>query len=386
VRVGVPRETFNGERRVALVPALVPGLKKAGFEVTVEKGAGEAAGFPDAQYVEKGAALGTRDEAFAADIVLQVRAFGANREAGRADLARLRAGQVLIGFLDPLGTPEAAAELAKTGVTACSMELMPRITRAQSMDALSSMATVAGYRAVLLAALKLPKMFPMLMTAAGTLSPAKVFVIGAGVAGLQAISAARRLGAVVHGYDVRPAAAEQIRSLGAKVVDLGLDTAGSEDKGGYAKALDEEFYRRQREVMAKVVAESDVVITTAQVPGRKAPILVTAEMVRGMAPGSVVVDLAAEGGGNCELTRPGQDVVEHGVHVLGPVNLASDVPLHASQMYAKNLVTLLGEIVKKGELALDPANEVVAGVVVTRGGEVVHPRVREALAPAGATA
>ncbi len=386
MRVGVPRETFNGERRVALVPALVPGLKKAGFEVTVEKGAGEAAGFPDAQYVEKGATLGTRDEAFAADIVLQVRAFGANREAGRADLAKLRAGQVLIGFLDPLGAPEAAAELAPTGVTACSMELMPRITRAQSMDALSSMATVAGYRAVLLAALKLPKMFPMLMTAAGTLSPAKVFVIGAGVAGLQAISAARRLGAVVHGYDVRPAAAEQIRSLGAKVVDLGLDTAGSEDKGGYAKAQDEAFYRRQREVMAKVVAESDVVITTAQVPGRKAPILVTAEMVRAMAPGSVVVDLAAEGGGNCELTRPGQDLVEHGVHVLGPVNLASDVPLHASQMYAKNLVTLLGEIVKKGELALDPANEVVAGVVVTRGGEVVHPRVREALAPAGATA
>ena len=386
MRVGVPRETFNGERRVALVPALVPGLKKAGFEVTVEKGAGEAAGFPDAQYVEKGATLGTRDEAFAADIVLQVRAFGANREAGRADLAKLRAGQVLIGFLDPLGAPEAAAELAPTGVTACSMELMPRITRAQSMDALSSMATVAGYRAVLLAALKLPKMFPMLMTAAGTLSPAKVFVIGAGVAGLQAISAARRLGAVVHGYDVRPAAAEQIRSLGAKVVDLGLDTAGSEDKGGYAKAQDEAFYRRQREVMAKVVAESDVVITTAQVPGRKAPILVTAEMVRAMAPGSVVVDLAAEGGGNCELTRPGQDLVEHGVHVLGPVNLASDVPLHASQMYAKNLVTLLGEIVKKGELALDPANEVVAGVVVTRGGEVVHPRVREALAPAGVTA
>ncbi|MCL4821826.1 MAG: Re/Si-specific NAD(P)(+) transhydrogenase subunit alpha [Vicinamibacteria bacterium] len=386
MRVGVPRETFNGERRVALVPALVPGLTKAGFEVTVEKGAGEAAGFPDAQYVEKGATLGTRDEAFAADIVLQVRAFGANREAGRADLAKLRAGQVLIGFLDPLGAPEAAAELAPTGVTACSMELMPRITRAQSMDALSSMATVAGYRAVLLAALKLPKMFPMLMTAAGTLSPAKVFVIGAGVAGLQAISAARRLGAVVHGYDVRPAAAEQIRSLGAKVVDLGLDTAGSEDKGGYAKAQDEAFYRRQREVMAKVVAESDVVITTAQVPGRKAPILVTAEMVRAMAPGSVVVDLAAEGGDNCELTRAGVDVVEHGVHVLGPVNLASDVPLHASQMYAKNLVTLLGEIVKKGELALDPANEVVAGVVVTRGGEVVHPRVREALAPAGATA
>jgi NAD(P) transhydrogenase subunit alpha len=386
VRVGVPRETFNGERRVALVPALVPGLKKAGFEVTVEKGAGEAAGFPDAQYVEKGAVVGSRDEAFAAEIVLQVRAFGANREKGRADLAKLRAGQVLVGFLDPLGAPEAAAELAKTGVTACSMELMPRITRAQSMDALSSMATVAGYRAVLLAALKLPKMFPMLMTAAGTLSPAKVFVIGAGVAGLQAISAARRLGAVVHGYDVRPAAAEQIRSLGAKVVDLGLDTAGSEDKGGYAKAQDEAFYRRQREVMAKVIAESDVVITTAQVPGRKAPILVTAEMVRAMAPGSVVVDLAAEGGGNCELTRAGEDVVEHGVHVVGPVNLASDVPLHASQMYAKNLVTLLGEIVKKGELALDPANEVVAGVVVTRDGEVVHPRVREALAPAGATA
>lgn len=381
MRVGVPRETFGGERRVALVPALVPGLKKAGLEVTIEQGAGEAAGYPDAQYVDKGATLGSREECFAADIVLQVRAFGANREAGRADLARLRAGQVLIGFLDPLGAPEAAAELAATGVTACSMELMPRITRAQSMDALSSMSTVAGYRAVLLAALKLPKLFPMLMTAAGTLSPAKVFVIGAGVSGLQAIATARRLGAVVHGYDVRPAAAEQIKSLGAKVVDLGLETAGSEDKGGYAKAQDEAFYKRQREVMTKVIAESDVVITTAQVPGRKAPILVTAAMVQGMASGSVVVDLAAEQGGNCELTKAGVDVVAHGVHIIGPVNLASDVPLHASQMYAKNLVTLLGEIVKKGELAMDPANEIVAGIVVTRGGEVVHPRVREALAP-----
>lgn len=364
---------------MALVPAHLAALAKVKVEVLIEAGAGAAAGIPDADFSAKGARIGSRDEAFSADVVLQVRAHGANAAAGKADLSRFRAGQVVIGFQDPLGSPEAVRELAATGVTACAMELMPRITRAQSMDALSSMATVAGYRAVLLAALELPKVFPMLMTAAGTLTPAKVFVVGAGVAGLQAISVARRLGAVVQAYDVRPAAAEQVKSLGAKFVELGLDAGSAEDQGGYARAQDEEFYRRQREVMARVVAESDVVITTAQVPGRKAPVLVTASMVRGMAPGSVVVDLAAEQGGNCELTRSGETVVDSGVRVLGPVNLASDVPLHASQMYAKNLVSLVVSLLSDGQIRLAPDDEVAAGIVVTRGGEVVHPRVREAL-------
>ena len=379
--VGIPAETFPGERRVATVPAVLPALTKAGLDVLLEPGAGAAAGFPDAGYVEKGAALATdRAHLFTtADVVLQVRALGANPDAGRADLELMRPGQVVVGLSEPLGEPGAARELAGRGVTAFSMELIPRITRAQSMDALSSMATVAGYKAVLVAAEALPRMFPMMMTAAGTVTPARVFVVGAGVAGLQAIASARRLGAKVEAYDVRPAVKEQVESLGASFVDLPLDTAGSEDAGGYAKAQDEAFYARQREMMGRVVAGSDVVITTALVPGKPAPVLVTDEMVAGMTPGSVVVDLAAERGGNVEPSRPDEVVTAHGVTVLGPTNLPSTVPYHASQMYARNVSALLLHLVRDGALALDLEDEITAGTLVSRDGEVVHPWVRERL-------
>ena len=375
---GVPKETMAGEQRVALVPALVPSLVKAGFDVLVETGAGEAAGFPDAAFAEKGARLApSPDELWReADIVLQVRGAGTNPESSAAELARLRRGQTVIGFFDPLSNPAEIAALAATGASALSMELMPRITRAQSMDALSSMATVVGYKAVLLAANALPKMFPMLMTAAGTVAPAKVFIVGVGVAGLQAIATARRLGAVVQAYDVRPAVKEQVESVGARFVELPLETESAEGQGGYAKAQDEAFYRKQRELMARVVAECDVVITTAAIPGKKAPVLVTAEMVRGMMPGSVIVDLAAERGGNCELTRPGEVVVEHGVSIHGPLNLPSSVPHHASQLYAKNIQTFLLHIAKEGKLALDANDQIVRETLLTRDGDVVESRVR----------
>jgi NAD(P) transhydrogenase subunit alpha len=379
--VGIPKETFPGERRVAMVPTLIPTLAKAKAEVLVERGAGAAAGYPDAAYVDKGARVAaSREELFReAGVIAQVRGLGANVEAGRADLALLREGQVVVALLDPLGSPALTQELAATGATVFAMELMPRITRAQSMDALSSMATVAGYKAVLLAADALPKMFPMLMTAAGTIAPARVFVVGAGVAGLQAISVARRLGAVVHAYDVRPVVKEQVQSLGAKFVELDLESDAAEGKDGYARAQDEAFYRRQREVMGEVVAQSDVVITTAQVPGRKAPTLVTQAMVEGMAPGSVVVDLAAEQGGNCELTRAGEKVEAHGVTILGPVNLPATVPFHASQMYGKNVATFLLHLVKDGELEIDREDEITRGTLVAHASEVVHSAVREAL-------
>jgi NAD(P) transhydrogenase subunit alpha len=348
--IGVPKETFPGERRVAMMPGLLPVLGKAGHEVLLERGAGEAAFCPDQAFVEKGARIApARDEVFgSADVVLQVLAHGANDKTGHADLPLLRRGQVLVGFLRPLGSPESAREIAATGATAYAVELVPRITRAQNMDALSSMGTVAGFKAVLLAAEYLPRMFPMLTTAAGTIPPARVLVVGAGVAGLQAIATARRLGAVVSAYDVRPAVKEQVQSLGARFVELPLDTAGAEAKAGYARAQDEAFYRRQRELMARVVAESDVVITTAVVPGRKAPVLVTADMVRGMTPGSVIIDMAAERGGNCELTRMHETVREHGVTIIGPVNLASSVPYHASQMYARNLTAFLLHLTRAG--------------------------------------
>ncbi len=379
--VGVPKETFPGERRVALVPAVVPTLAKAKWEVLVESGAGEAAFYPDAAYVEKGARIAaSRADVFAsADAVFQVLGHGANDKTGRADLPLLRRDQALIAFLRPLGDPRSVSEIAATGATAFAVELMPRITRAQNMDALSSMSTVAGFKAVLLAASTLPRMFPMLTTAAGTISPARVLVVGAGVAGLQAIATARRLGAVVSGYDVRPAVKEQVQSLGAKFVELPLETAGAEDTRGYARVQDESFYRRQRELMARVVAESDVVITTAVVPGKKAPVLITADMVRGMAPGSVIVDLAAEQGGNCELTRPEATVVERGVTVIGAVNLASTVPYHASQMYARNLTAFFLHLARSGAVELNLEDEITRETLVTRGGEVVHPRVREAL-------
>ena len=378
---GVVKESLPGERRVALVPAAVPPLVKAGWEVVIEPGAALEAGFPDAAYAEKGARLAAnRAEVFAtADAVLQVRALGANLELGVTDLELVRHGQILIGFCDPLTAPAAAQQIAARGGMLFAMELVPRITRAQSMDALSSMASIAGYKAVLLAAATLPKIFPMMMTAAGALSPAKVFIVGAGVAGLQAIATARRIGAVVEAYDVRPVVKEQVESLGARFLDLPLETSAAQDRGGYAKQLDESVYQRQRELMLKAMAGADVVITTAAIPGKKAPTLITAEMVRAMAPGSVVVDLAAERGGNCELTQPDETVVDRGVTVLGPTNLAATVPLHASQMYARNITTFLMHLVKEGKFELDLSDEITRETLVTRDGEVVHPRVREAL-------
>ncbi|HUU81953.1 MAG TPA: Re/Si-specific NAD(P)(+) transhydrogenase subunit alpha [Phycisphaerae bacterium] len=381
MKVGACKETFAGERRVALIPDVVPSLTKKNVEVLIESDAGKQAGFPDGMYAAKGAGTGLeRCDVFAkADVILQVRSLGANPEAGRADLELMRKDQVVIGFSDPLGEPQLAKELADTGVTAFSMELVPRITRAQSMDALSSMATIAGYKAVLLAAWHLPRMFPMMMTAAGTIAPARVFVIGAGVAGLQAIASSKRLGAVVSGYDVRPAVKEQVESLGAKFVEMKLEAGESEDKGGYAKELGEEFYRRQRELMTRVVADNDVVITTAAIPGKRSPILITADMVKGMRPGSVIVDLAAERGGNCELTRADQTVVEKGVTILGPTNLPAAVPFHASQMYAKNITTFLLNMAKEGELNIDLDDEITRDSMVSRDGEVVHQRVRDLL-------
>jgi len=371
-------ESSPGESRVAMAPGALSVLNKTGAEWIMEAGAGTRAGFPDSEYIEKRVHVASRAEVFAtADVVLQVRGPGANPEMAAADLALMRRGQTVIGFGEPLTAIDAARRLADRGVTFLAMELMPRITRAQSMDALSSMATVAGYKAVLLAAEALPRMFPMLMTAAGTVAPARVLVIGAGVAGLQAIATARRLGAVVSGYDIRAAVKEQVESLGARFVVLEIEAAGAEDKGGYAKAMGEDFYRRQREAMGGVLAEQNVVITTAAVPGKKAPVLITREMVERMAPGSVVVDIAAERGGNCELTRPGETVEHAGVRILGPLNLASSVPYHASQMYAKNIATFLKYLIKDGKLTLDRNDEIVRETLVTEGGEVVHAKVRE---------
>ena len=380
--VGVPKETFPGERRVALTPHVLPALAKAGISVLLEREAGVRAGFPDSAYEGKGAQIAaSRAELFhVAAVVVQVRTFGANPGAGKTDEEHLRPGLSVIGFCDPLSAPEALREPARRGVAVFSLELLPRITRAQPMDALSSMSTVAGYKAVLLAAAELPRMFPLLMTAAGTLSPARVFVVGAGVAGLTAIATARRLGAVVEAYDVRAAVKEQVESLGAKFVELPLEGGeAAEGAGGYARAMDEEFYRRQRELLSRTVAASDVVITTALVPGKKAPQLVTGEMVAGMAPGSVVVDLASEQGGNCELTRPGETVVAHGVTVLGPVNLPATVPYHASQMYSKNVSAFLLHLVREGRLAIDMQDEITRETLVARDGEIVSPRVRAAL-------
>ncbi len=377
--VGVPRETFPGERRVALVPSAVPNLKKAGLDVVIEAGAGVEAGYPDADYTAKGAKVeAERSEVFAsADIILQVLCYGSNDVTGAADLPLLRRGQVLIGFLRPLGDVQTVQEMAATGVTAFSIELMPRTTRAQSMDALSSMGTICGYKAVVVAADTLPRIFPMLTTAAGTITPARVLVMGAGVAGLQAIATARRLGAVVSAYDLRPAVKEQVQSLGGRFVELPLEVADAQDAGGYAKAQDESFYRRQRELLGKVVAEQDVVITAAVIPGKRSPVLVTRQMVEAMAPGSVIVDLASERGGNCELTRIGEKIVEHGVSIIGTINLASTVPYHASQMYARNLTNFLLNMVKDGKLNLNMDDEIVRSTMVTEGGEIVNPRVRE---------
>ena len=377
--VGIPKESFPGERRVALAPAVIPSLLKVGYEVVVEAGAGAAAGYPDAEYAGKGGKiLPQRDEVFkAADVVLQVLCYGSNDVTGKADLPLLRPGQVLIGFLRPLGSVETVQEIAATGVSSFSIELMPRTTRAQSMDALSSMATICGYKAVLLAADRLPRMFPMLTTAAGTITPAHVFIIGAGVVGLQAIATARRLGAIASAYDMRPAAKEQVQSLGGRFVELPVEAQDAQDARGYARAQDESFYQRQRELLGRVVAESDVVISAAVIPGKRAPLLVTRDMVEKMAPGSVIVDVAAERGGNCELTQPGKLVVEHDVTIMGYINLASTVPYHASQMYSRNVASFLTHLTKDRKIVIDTSDEITRETLITQGGKVVNTRVRE---------
>ncbi|MDP6625744.1 MAG: Re/Si-specific NAD(P)(+) transhydrogenase subunit alpha [Nitrospinota bacterium] len=377
--VGIPKETFPDEKRVALVPQGAASLTKAGFEVFVEAGAGDKSGFSDSEYTDKGAKIvEKRKDLFSkAEIIMQVRGFGANIDIGKSDLKLVKQNQLVIGLHNPLTSIDAMKELAGRKVTVFAMELRPRRTKAQSMDTLSSMATSAGYKAVLLAAQALPKMFPMLMTAAGTIAPARAFIVGAGVAGLQAIATAKRLGAVVKAYDVRDAVKEQIESLGAKFVELPVEAKDAEDSGGYAKEMDEAFYQRQREMMAKVLAESDVVITTASIPGKKAPILVTADMVKGMPKGSVIVDLAAENGGNCELTEPGKTVAKNDVVIIGPANIPSDIPYHASQMYSKNVITFLLYIIKEGKLMEDMDDEILAGTMVTKDGEIVHPNVKK---------
>jgi NAD(P) transhydrogenase subunit alpha len=392
VIVGVPKEIFPGERRVALVPLVIPNLKKIGIDVVVETGAGLDSGYNDSDYTDKGATIAPdRASVFQqADIIVQVLSYGSNDKNGQQDLQYFRRGQVLIGFLRPLGSLDILNQIKDTGVTTFSVELMPRITRAQSMDALSSMATLCGYKAVLIGADHVPRLFPMLTTAAGTITPARVLVIGAGVAGLQAIATARRLGAVVSAYDLRPVVKEQVQSLGGRFVELPLEVKDAQDAGGYAKAQDEAFYAKQRELLGNVVAESDVVITTAVVPGKKAPVLVTRDMVARMARGSAIVDLAAERGGNCELTRSGEEVkTANGVTVVGTINLASSVPYHASQMYARNVTTFLNHLVKDGKLVMNTDDEITRETLLTHDGEIVNERVRQffslpALAHAGA--
>jgi len=381
VIVGVPKEIYPGERRVALTPVVVPMLAKAGLEVVVESGAGEKAGYLDAQYQEKGGKiLSDRNSVFSqSDIVVQVLGHGANGKTGGSDLELMRKGQVLIGFLRPLASAETVQQIAHTGVSAYAVELMPRTTRAQSMDALSAMASIAGYKAVIVVADELPRIFPMMTTAAGTITPSRILVIGAGVAGLQAIATAKRLGAVVSAYDVRPAVKEQVQSLGGRFVELPLETKDAQDAGGYAKAQDEAFYAKQRELLGKVIAESDAVITTAAVPGKKAPILVTEAMVKGMAPGSVILDLAAERGGNCELTHPGEKTVQYGVTIIGPINLAAGAPFHSSQVYARNLTAFLQNLVKDGKVRPPESDDIIRDTLLTQGGEVINARVREML-------
>ncbi len=376
ITVGVPRETFPGETRIALVPQCLPVLQGAGLEIVVEAGAGDAAGYPGQSFVDHGASIGSRDEVFGADLVLQVRTIGANPDAGRDDLDRHHPGQIVVGLGEPLSEARSLAELSDRGVTIFAMELIPRIARAQSMDVLSSQSTIAGYKAVLMAAARLPKLFPMLTTAAGTVAPARVFVIGAGVMGLQAIATARRLGARVEAYDVRPAAQEEVESLGAKLVPLPLQPGDAEDASGYAKELGEAFYRRQQEHLTRTVTGVDVVIATAAIPGAPAPMLLTEEGVHAMAAGSVVVDLAAARGGNCALSRPDEIVVENGVTIFGPTNLPATVPFHASQLYARNLTNFV-KLALMREGTIDPSwdDDVVRATLIARDGEIVHPRV-----------
>lgn len=381
MKVAALVESYPGERRVALVPTVVSALAKSGIEVIIQQGSGVEAGFPDSAYEgQKARIVRDRAEAIAqADVVAVVHSWSPERDLGWADIDKLRPGQVVLGLLNPLGAPEVARALADRGVTSFAMELIPRISRAQSMDALSSQANIQGYKAVLMAAEVCPKVFPMMMTAAGTITPAKVFIIGAGVAGLQAIATARRLGAVVTAYDVRPAVKDQVESLGAKFLEVNLDTKAAEGSGGYARAMDEDFLQKQRELMAQAVAESDVVITTAAVPGARAPVLVNEKAVLGMRPQSVIVDLAAETGGNCELTKPGQTVMVNGVIIIGPLNVPATVPYHASLMYARNVTALLQLLVKDGALQINTDDSVVKDSMLTHQGQVTNARVRERL-------
>ncbi len=377
--IGVPKEIYPGDRRVAIVPVVVPTLTKAGFEVHIQSGGGVEAGYPDSLYVEKGAKIvADRAAVFSsADIVVQILCYGSNDINGKQDLPLFRRDQILVGFLRPFGSKDVVEAIAHAGVTAFAIELMPRSTRAQSMDALSSFATAAGYKAVLLAADSHPRIFPMLTTAAGTITPARVFVIGCGVAGLQAIATSRRLGAVTSAYDLRPAVKEQVHSLGGRFVELPIEAKDAQDARGYATAQGEEFYRRQRELLGATVKESDVVIATAVIPGKKAPVLVTEDMVKGMALGSVIVDLAAERGGNCEITEPGKTVVKHGVTIIGTINLANGVPYHASMMYARNVTAFLTHLIKDQKLTLNLEDEIMRETLLTRGGEIVQARIRE---------
>ena len=368
--VGVPKEMASGERRVALVPDVVARLAKGPIQVLVERGAGETAFYTDADYEAQGARVVSREEAFAADVVAKV------QPPSDDEIGLLHSGGVLVGSLSPLDRPATSEKLAAAGVTALSMELVPRISRAQKMDALSAMSSVAGYRAVLLAAERLPKFFPLLTTAAGTLRPANALILGAGVAGLQAIATARRLGARTSAYDIREAVREEIQSLGASFVELEIETSASQDEGGYAKALAEEKQRRQTELLVPFLAKADVVVSTALIPGRPAPLLITEQAVEAMAPGSVIVDLAAPNGGNCALTEPGETVVRHGVQILGPLNLPSEMPVHASQMYARTVMAMIQEFTKEGRFHADFENDVFRGACVTHGGEVVHERVK----------
>jgi NAD(P) transhydrogenase subunit alpha len=374
MKLGVPNQSAQGEKRVALVPDVAKKLAARGVEPVVEAGAGELSHVPDSAYEDAGATIGSADDAWGAEVVAVVRAPTAEQ------IGRLSKGSVLIGFLNPLTAPDTSRALASQGVTAFAVEAIPRISRAQAMDALSSQASIGGYRAVLLAAMEMGRFFPMLTTAAGTIKPASVLVLGAGVAGLQAIATARRLGAVVTAFDVRAAVREQVESLGARFLDLKLDDADGEGTGGYAKELAEDAAKRQQDALAEAIGRFDVVITTAQVPGRRAPLLVTAAAVENMKPGSVIVDMAGDSGGNCELTEPGETVVKHDVTIASPLNLPGDMPDHASQLYSRNVSALLELMVKDGELTLDFDDAVIAGACVTRDGEIVHEGAKQAAA------
>ncbi|MFP4484168.1 MAG: Re/Si-specific NAD(P)(+) transhydrogenase subunit alpha [Spirochaetaceae bacterium] len=375
--VGIVQESSEGETRVALVPQHVPSVLRLADSVIIQAGSGEASGYGDKEYTERGASIvSTREEVPAqADVILRVRSGAASTDSA-TDIRAMKEGSTLVGFLDPYTPHESFQAMKERRISSFAMELVPRITRAQSMDALSAMANLAGYKSVLLAATELPKMFPMMMTAAGTIVPAKVFVVGVGVAGLQAIATAKRLGAVVSAYDIRPAVKDQVKSLGAKFVEMDLGTDDAEGTGGYAREMTEDFYRKQRELMTETIRESDVVITTAAVPGKRAPILVTEDMVKVMHPGTVVVDLGAERGGNCEVTEPGKTVVKHGVHVIGPINVPATMPRDASQLYSKNVSAFLETIVKEKAVAIDQEDEIVAASLVTHDGRIPNEQIR----------